>query len=197
MMSFNTLRDRDVQENIQNVQQKFHSKDFKRNITEIYPNKKIVKDGEYTYIKQEYNMFEVFKLESYNLSGLDGDSISKLIDSYKNLSILYVEPFKIIMIHSPIRLNEQIAYTQSLIARAKTPMARVFLQKRLDNFLNIQRYREQKEYYIFIYGYSVPVLRENIDNFLMSKGLLQARRLTQQEKENLCHQMANLGLSVL
>lgn len=176
------------------IQKQYKSSEFGRNITEVYPNKAIIEDNGSFFIQQKFYLCEIFKLESYNLSGLDEDSIQQLIQSYGNLSVLYVEPFKIIMAHSPIKLDKQIEYTKQLIQNSRNHITKVFLQKRLDTFLKIQLYRQQKEFFIMIYGYDIKNLRENISTFMSSKGMLKATPLTRDEKQTLLFQMANIGL---
>lgn len=176
---------------------KLLKKHISRYITAYYPNKRLEQVNGRDIVLQEYNQFELFKLKSYNLLGMDREELQGLIDSYAGLAALYTEPLKIVCLHTPIQLQEQISYTREMIHRSSNELARIELGNRLRIFESLEAVRKQSEFFIFIYGYNHKVLAENIEMFERSKGRLEVQALSKQEKETLLFQMANLGLKPL
>lgn len=181
------------QEQEERLRQSIKPSNFSRKITEIYPNKAMTPSG---FIKQKYNQFEVFKIKSYNLFGMTQQEVESLIYSYEMLSILYTQPLKIVCINKPLYLDEQIKYTKYLLKHATSDVVRMELRRRLNVFKLLENSRQQKEFYVFVYGYTDDILQNNISEFLSSTKFLEIEPLTKEDKEQLLAQMTNLGMKV-
>lgn len=151
---------------------------------------------EEAFIKYKLGYFEVLQLKSYNLFGMSADEAYGLIESYGDLARLYVPPFKVILMHFPVQTGEQQSYYKELLKQTTIQTHRVILNKKLSEHEFIENNRYDKEYYVMIFGYSLEVLRSNLQEFYNYKGSIKLLDVRKSKKQDIMFQLNNLGAKI-
>lgn len=174
----------------QRVSQKKSRKQFQK-ILSIHPIKSWGSHPEEGFIRYTHGYFEIVRMRGHNLFGMKAKEFQQITNSYAALTNLYTPPFKLVSIHSPVDTSMQQKFFQTKYQQCTQVIQRKMLSNNYEELAFIGKYRQSEEFFIFIYGYDEEKLRENLDDFYHSKGLLQIERLSKEEKVQLLFRMAN------
>lgn len=146
-----------------------------------------------SFIRYKMGYFEIVQLKGYNLFGITTQEAFALMEHYGDLARLYVNPFKVVMMHFPVETNDQQRYFNELVQNEEQAFHREILLDCLGEHQTIAAARYNKEFYFCIYGYSVDVLRENVEDFLRCAGGIRTYNITKVKKKKIMYQMNNPG----
>lgn len=149
-----------------------------------------------SFVRYKMGYFEIVQLKGYNLFGITTQEAFALMDYYADLARLYVHPFKVVMMHFPVETNDQQRYFSSLIQNETQSFHREILEDCLDEHQTIASARYNKEFYFCVYGYSIEVLRENIEDFLRCVGGIKTNSISKVKKKKILYQMNNPGVKM-
>lgn len=149
-----------------------------------------------SFVRYKMGYFEIVQLKGYNLFGITTQEAFALMDYYADLARLYVHPFKVVMMHFPVETNDQQRYFSSLIQNETQSFHREILEDCLDEHQTIASARYNKEFYFCVYGYSIEVLRENIEDFLRCAGGIKTNSISKVKKKKILYQMNNPGVKM-
>lgn len=148
------------------------------------------------FVRYKMGYFEIMQLKGYNLFGITTQEAFALMDYYADLARLYVHPFKVVMMHFPVETNDQQRYFSNLIQNETQSFHREILEDCLDEHQTIASARYNKEFYFCVYGYSLEVLRENIEDFLRCAGGIKTNNISKVKKKKILYQMNNPGVKM-
>ena len=134
------------------------------------------------FIRYKEGFAEVLELEGYNLGGMSDAEIYEIIDYYETLVKLYVLPFKMSTIYTPLDTTKQQQYYLNLASSTQNPKYKNLLHR---TFLEMKWFAENnynKEFYAIIYGDTVAELREAVGDFLRYCGQLKFKKVPYKKK---------------
>lgn len=135
-----------------------------------------MRNGEYLEILQ----IETKDIYSLNASDLEND-ISNLMMFYTAFN----DDFKIVPLNVPMSLEQQKRYMYKKLKTNKNPAYEKFLQARMKEFENLEKYRTSRAYFLFVYSDDEKKLLEKIHQL---RGLLsRSNPLTVLSLENKMH----------
>lgn len=161
---------------------------IRKTTADILPYKGTI--GSDALIEFKDGFVEVLLLEGYNFAGM-GESLWDVLYDYEMLIKLYVAPFKMITIHTPINTTEQQRYYLKLAEQTTDPNRKKLLMENFYEMRYFAEHEQNKEFYIFLYGDTVKELLEARADFLRYCGTLKIKRISLNRKKSVFFRLNN------
>lgn len=162
-----------------------------KNLTtlDILPYKTIV--GEDNVLQLNDGFMDILELKGYNMAGMDNDDLLHVIYQYESLVKMYVYPFKLVTLYSPLDTSVQQKYYLDLINQTTNLKHKKLLMESYYEMKWFQDNNFNKEFYFMIYADTLEELRECRNDFMQYKGDLSVSRITLEKKRAILFKFNN------
>ncbi|MGO4936996.1 hypothetical protein ACTQ54_05040 [Fundicoccus sp. Sow4_H7] len=162
-----------------------------KNLTtlDILPYKTIV--GEDNVLQLNDGFMDILELKGYNMAGMDNDDLLHVIYQYESLVKMYVYPFKLVTLYSPLDTSLQQKYYLDLINQTTNLKHKKLLMESYYEMKWFQDNNYNKEFYFMIYADTLEELRECRNDFMQYKGALSVSRITLEKKRAILFKFNN------
>lgn len=159
---------------------------------DILPYKGFVNEREnFIELNNDNGFMEILSLQGYNLNGINQDALTDIVFSYRDLIKMYVFPFKVVSLHTPLDTAPQQRYYQSL---AKITTNTIHQQLLMENYYEMKWFSENelnREFFVFIYAETLAELIEYRSDFLQYSGGLKVLPITKYKKTSVLFRLNN------
>lgn len=162
-----------------------------KNLTtlDILPYKTIV--GEDNVLQLNDGFMDILELKGYNMAGMDNDDLLHVIYQYESLVKMYVYPFKLVTLYSPLDTSLQQKYYLDLINQTTNLKHKKLLMESYYEMKWFQDNNYNKEFYFMIYADTLEELRECRNDFMQYKGALSVSLITLEKKRAILFKFNN------
>ncbi|TLQ49495.1 hypothetical protein FEZ33_00470 [Ruoffia tabacinasalis] len=162
-----------------------------KNLTtlDLLPYKTVV--GEDNVLQLNEGFMDILELKGYNMAGMDNEDLLHVIYQYESLVKMYVFPFKLITLYSPLDTSAQQKYYLDLINETTNLKHKKLLMETYYEMKWFQNNNYNKEFYFMIYADTLEELRECRNDFMQYKGDLSVGRITLEKKRAILFKLNN------
>ncbi|MDO4432023.1 MAG: hypothetical protein Q4B80_01775 [Aerococcaceae bacterium] len=152
--------------------------------------------GTENFIVSKGRFMEIFQLQGYNLDAM-GDHLERVLHAYDELNRLYVYPFKVVTIYTPLDTMAQQRYYLNLAQQTDNPLYKKELMTSYYEMKYFSEHELNKEFFIFIYADTLEEIRECREDFLRYSGVLKILSIPYRKKKAVLFKLNNPMLKVL
>lgn len=156
---------------------------------DLLPYKTVV--GEDNVLQLNEGFMDILELKGYNMAGMDNEDLLHVIYQYESLVKMYVFPFKLITLYSPLDTSAQQKYYLDLINETTNLKHKKLLMETYYEMKWFQNNNYNKEFYFMIYADTLEELRECRNDFMQYKGDLSVGRITLEKKRAILFKLNN------
>lgn len=149
-------------------------------------------DREDEFIKADYGYANFYQIRSKDVFSLNEDEIEKHIRDFSNLLRQYQEDLKILCMYFPVNTSVQQENIRKKIEQSKNEMHTYYLNKRLKELVFLEDFRQNKEFYIMIFGNNKKEIVEN-ENLLfrLSSDSVKIDKISYDKKIKILFKLGN------
>ncbi|CAM2078515.1 MAG: hypothetical protein NSGCLCUN01_02711 [uncultured Clostridium sp.] len=144
--------------------------------------------------KEEYS--DIFQIESMDINAMNDYDIKMYILSLTNMLKIYVDDIKIISMNFPANTQVQQDYVNKKIKECKNKVHLKFLQERLKQLEAIERIRNNREYYIEVYGTTEEELEKNKATLISSSASIRIYEIELDKKIKIKKKLNNMNSKI-
>lgn len=135
---------------------------------------------------------EILQIESKDTYSLNASDLNNDVNNLAELFIFISDDIKIVPLNMNMQLETQKRFFIRKINFCKNPLHKKFLELRLAEFEKIEKYRTNREYFMFVYHKDEQKLKQKISNIKSKLSRSNpVNSLTLDKKINILFQMAN------
>ncbi|MGL5751366.1 MAG: hypothetical protein ACRCXT_12610 [Paraclostridium sp.] len=173
---------------------KKEAKKVNKSILDIMPIKDI---GEDDFFETEYGYMNIYQIETKDVYSLNNDEVFKHVSDFSSFIRVYKDDFKILCMQYPINTKAQQDYLIGKLNKCQNDKQIYFLEKRIKELKFLEKYRFNKEFYIFIYAKDNKTKFEKEDLlFRVSNSSLNIKKLSVAKKVNILFKLNNQNSTI-
>ena len=100
----------------------------------------------------KYGYMDLYQIKTKDVHALSESDIQRHIYSFISFLRAYSEDFKILSMNFPVNTTTQQKYIEKNLKVTTNPIAKKFLQRKLDELIFLEQNRFDKEFYIMIFA---------------------------------------------
>jgi len=135
---------------ISEKQEKQKKTAVKSSFAEICPIIDITNNDFFEMRSGEY--LEIVQIESKDIYSLNETDLQNDINTLAIFYATYIDDLKIVPLDVPLSLERQKAYIAQRMRNNKNPAYETFLKARMKELENLEKYRTNREYFLFLYS---------------------------------------------
>lgn len=179
------------EKNIVNIKPKRTKKrSLKSSFTEICPIIDVTNNDFFEMRSGEY--LEIVQLDTKDIYSLNDSDLQNDIQNLSTFYSVYTNDLKIVPLNVPLNLARQKRYILKKMTENSNPSYQLYLKARIKELENLEKFRTNREYFLFIYADDERKLLERLNQL---KGLLSRSNpvinLTLEKKINILFQLFN------
>lgn len=105
---------------------------------------------------------EIVQIESKDIYSLNETDLQNDINTLAIFYATYIDDLKIVPLDVPLSLERQKAYIAQRMRNNKNPAYETFLKARMKELENLEKYRTNREYFLFLYSDDEKKLLEKV-----------------------------------
>lgn len=188
-------RPKKLKENGKKIKKKKET-DTEKTVAKIIPIKDIY-NGAFVY--KDNSLMDMYQVTCKDLIASSEDEVMNDIFNLQKFNKLYGDDYKILGINFATDTKSQQVFYQHLLSNPNTPTnLKEILVEKLNELIEIEKTRTDREYYIMIFGKDPENLNSNrgiIQSALGESGLL--KKMTMEKKIHILYKIANKSSSAL
>ena len=162
----------------------------RKTVLDVLPYKSFIHDRLH-FIQYKEGFVEVLALQGYNLSGINQDALYDIVYSYRDLIKMYVYPFKVLSLNTPLDTTPQQRYYKKLAQKAKSNIQKQLLMETYYEMKWFSENENNKEFFVLLYAETVSELIENREDFMRYAGSLNIVPITPYKKKTVFFKLNN------
>lgn len=99
-----------------------------------------------------YGFMDLYQIQTKDVHALSESDVQRHIYSFISFLRSYSEDFKILSMNFPVNTTTQQIHIERNLKFTTNPIAKKFLQRKLDELIYLEQNRFDKEFYIMIFG---------------------------------------------
>lgn len=165
-----------------------------KNTAKLLPIKDVYNNA---FVYTDNTLMDLLLINCKDLVSCSEDEVQNDIFNLNKFNKLYGDDYKIIGINFPTNTKSQQSYYQHKIANEKNPILREIQEEKLNELIEVEKQRTDREYYLMIFGKDIENLNSNRNialNSLSPVNLIQT--MTLNKKISILFKLANKSSAI-
>lgn len=171
-------------------QKKGPTSSLRKTTLDIMPYKGTIGSKEH-FIVGKNKFYDLLRIVGVNFNGLSQRALWDIVYQYEALLKLYVMPFKVITIYTPLETSATQHYYAELASFTETPKHKEILMENYFEMKWLSEHKLNKEFFVLLSGETVQDLRECRKDFINFAGSIKLLPVPLKQKRELYFRLNN------